>query len=57
MFSRPSVLSALLPLISVLSVKAADFQVTVGGPGGVIAYNPNFVVGCLQQVTIRNLTE
>jgi len=37
------VLSALLSLTSVLSVKAADFQVTVGGPGGVIGYNPNFV--------------
>jgi len=29
--------------MSVLSAKAADFQVTVGGPGGVIGYNPNFV--------------
>ncbi|KAI9456668.1 hypothetical protein BJY52DRAFT_1275307 [Lactarius psammicola] len=43
MLSRPSVLSALLSLTLVLSVKAADFQVTVGGPGGVIKYNPNFV--------------
>jgi plastocyanin len=29
--------------MSVLSAKAADFQVTVGGPGGVIGYSPNFV--------------
>lgn len=43
MFSRPSVLSAFLSLVSVLSAEAADFQVTVGGPGGVIQYNPNFV--------------
>ncbi|KAH9048240.1 Cupredoxin [Lactarius hengduanensis] len=43
MLSRPSVLSALLSLTSVLFAKAADFQVTVGGPGGVIQYNPNFV--------------
>jgi len=29
--------------MSVMSAKAANFQVTVGGPGGVVAYTPNFV--------------
>lgn len=31
---------ALLPL----AANGAVHQVTVGGPGGVIAYNPNFIV-------------
>lgn len=56
MFSRPFVLSALLSLTSVMSVKGANFQVVVGGPGGVTAYTPNTVVGSIRQFTIRNLT-
>lgn len=56
MFSRPFVLSALLSLMSVMSAKGADFQVVVGGPGGITTYTPNTVVGCILQPTIRNLT-
>jgi hypothetical protein len=43
--------------MSLMSAKAANFQVTVGGPGGVIGYTPNFVVGCLLQLAIRDVTE
>ena len=32
--------------MATLPVKSAQIQVTVGGPGGVIQYNPPFVVGC-----------
>ncbi|KAI0303539.1 Cupredoxin [Multifurca ochricompacta] len=43
MLYKVSAFSALLSLFSVALVKAAEFQVTVGGPGGVIQYNPPFV--------------
>lgn len=56
MFSRLFVLSALLSLTSVMSVKGTNFQVVVGGPGGVTTYTPNTVVGCILQPTILNLT-
>jgi len=43
MFSKLSALSALLGFMAVLPVKSADFPVTVGGPGGIIQYNPTSV--------------
>ncbi|KAI9456461.1 hypothetical protein F5148DRAFT_369958 [Russula earlei] len=36
-------LCALLGLLAALPVKSAVFQVTVGGPGGIIQYNPSTV--------------
>lgn len=47
MLSNSFAISALLGLMTVLPVKAADIQVTVGGPGGVVAYTPSSVVGYL----------
>jgi hypothetical protein len=45
MFSNLFALSALLGFMAALPVKSANIQVTVGGPGGVVAYNPSNVVG------------
>ena len=47
MFSNLFALSALLGLLVALPVKSADIQVTVGGPGGIIQYNPSNVVSYL----------
>jgi len=43
MFSNLFALSALLGFMTALPVKSANIQVTVGGPGGVVAYNPSNV--------------
>jgi hypothetical protein len=49
MFSNLFALSALLGFMAALPVKSAQIQVTVGGPGGIIQYNPSSVVGCLYE--------
>jgi plastocyanin len=43
MFSNLFALSALLGFMAALPVKSAQIQVTVGGPGGIIQYNPSSV--------------
>jgi len=43
MFSNLFALSALLGFMAALPVESANIQVIVGGPGGVVAYNPSNV--------------
>lgn len=43
MFSKLFALSALIGFMTVLPVKSAEIQVTVGGPGGVTQFNPSSV--------------
>lgn len=50
-FSKFLALSALLGLMATLPVKSAEILVTVGGPGGVVQYSPNNVVGYLYAIS------
>ena len=45
MFSKLFALSTLLGLLAALPANAAEIDVVLGGPDGLIQYNPSFVVG------------